>query len=737
MAWNSWFALPCLSAAVCLLSIQCVGGTLTKLADMPAPQDALTPTPGLTLLGRTLFGTAADGAAGGRGAVFGIDLFSGHETLVHVFTGGADGGLPQAPLTAANGLLYGTTTQGGAAGHGTLFAVDPADGSFTTLFAFPADWGAASSAPLLAYGDALYGTTINGGRRQDGLVFAYAAGQGTILHSFARSDGASPESGLMQFGGRLFGTTTDGGANEAGTLYALDPTGHNFATLHVFTNGADGGFPRAGLTAYHGALYGSTLYGGTYDYGGVFRLDAVSGTVSSLYSFAGGADGCNPNAVLPGRGGLLFGTTSNCGQQGGTIFSLDPDSGQETTVFTFGGGRQGQNTRTSLIEAGGRLFGTAPTGSTEFASRYQGNVFSVDPAQGHFVVLHDFEGGLEGGRNSALIASGSTFYGTNENGGAFGFGTVFRADPVSGASSTLYTFQGGVDGALPSGALVDVGGKLYGATYEGGVQGGTLYEIDPPTGLKAILYDFHTGIDGHSPQSPLALLHGALYGATGGGGFFCGAIFRFDLALHEFQLLDTLLDNDICGTAAGFAVSRGLLYGVSSGSSNYHGNLYSFDPSNDTATTILDFYGNRHGSFPVDTPLVLGRQIYLTTYYGAKHTHHYNPGVGAVIRIDARTGRDHVLHYFVKGTDGIYPVASLTRFGNTLYGVTTQGGSANQGVLFSIGLLNDSYTLLHSFDGDQDGGMPTATLLNWQGALYGTTNTGGVGNRGTIFKFVP
>jgi len=72
------------------------------------------------------------------------------------------------------------------------------------------------------------------------------------------------------------------------------------------------------------------------------------------------------------------------------------------------------------------------------------------------------------------------------------------------------------------------------------------------------------------------------------------------------------------------------------------------------------------------------------------------------------------------------------------YGVTTQGGSANNGTLFAVNSSGTSYTLLYSFaGGSSDGGSPTGTLYQGSdGTLYGTTQYGGPSNAGTLFEFV-
>ncbi len=67
-----------------------------------------------------LYGTTTAGGASGQGTVFKLD--GNKETVLYSFAGGADGADPQAALIMdAAGNLYGTTSAGGPAGNGTVF----------------------------------------------------------------------------------------------------------------------------------------------------------------------------------------------------------------------------------------------------------------------------------------------------------------------------------------------------------------------------------------------------------------------------------------------------------------------------------------------------------------------------------------------------------------------------------------------------------------------------------------
>jgi uncharacterized repeat protein (TIGR03803 family) len=128
-----------------------------------------------------------------------------------------------------------------------------------------------------------------------------------VLHSFAGGpDGTYPYAGLVgDSAGNLYGTTLYGGAYGAGTVFKVTAAGVE-SMLYSFTGGADGKEPQAGLVRDPaGNLYGTAVYGGLsgclgHGCGVVFKVIA-SGGESVLYSFCskdGCSDGANPDAGL-------------------------------------------------------------------------------------------------------------------------------------------------------------------------------------------------------------------------------------------------------------------------------------------------------------------------------------------------------------------------------------------------------------------------------------------------------
>ncbi len=290
-----------------------------------------------------LYGTTLAGGTSGAGTVFKLDT-SGHQTVLHSFTGNPDGAQPTSGLVRDSaGNLYGTTQAGGTSGAGAVFKVD-ALGQETVLYSFGGLHGSSPRAtPILDAAGNLYGTTYFGGLRGFGTVYKLdPSGVETVLHSFDFGEGAYPQAGvIMDAAGNLYGTT-GGCALLAcqGTVFKVDTLG-NEMVLHSFAQ-IDGSLPAGGLVMdATGSLYGTTGFDGASGAGTVFKLDAT-GNYSVLYDFTGGADGGVPLArLIMDAAGNLYGTTSQGGSAfQGTVFELDA-SGSLTVLHTFTGGSDG------------------------------------------------------------------------------------------------------------------------------------------------------------------------------------------------------------------------------------------------------------------------------------------------------------------------------------------------------------------------------------------------------------
>ena len=169
------------------------------------------------------YGTTDNGGASNLGTVFSMTP-AGVVTVLHAFTGGADGSHPHAGLTpSGDGNFYGTTAGGGASNKGTIFRITPT-GTTTIVHAFAGGAaGESPDAPLVHAADGhFYGTTSSGGPLNKGTVFRMtAAGAVSVVRSFSGADGDHPYTALVDTAdGNLYGTTSGGGF-AYGVVYRL------------------------------------------------------------------------------------------------------------------------------------------------------------------------------------------------------------------------------------------------------------------------------------------------------------------------------------------------------------------------------------------------------------------------------------------------------------------------------------------------------------------------------------
>ena len=163
-------------------------------------------------------------------------------TTLYTFTGGADGGHPKSTLIKdPAGNLYGTTTDGGPAGNGTVFKIDTSQ-NFSVMHSFAAGEGHPIYGLVMDSVRNLYGTTYNGGASDFGTVFKIdPSGIYSVLHDFDGTGGSNPYGPLaLDSAGSLYGTTSTGGAFGLGTVFEI-AAANNYSVLHDFAGGSSDG----------------------------------------------------------------------------------------------------------------------------------------------------------------------------------------------------------------------------------------------------------------------------------------------------------------------------------------------------------------------------------------------------------------------------------------------------------------------------------------------------------------
>jgi uncharacterized repeat protein (TIGR03803 family) len=307
-------------------------GTGYQEWDFDGPSLGDGPAAGLTLAeDGNFYGTTTSGGSFGYGTLFRFNPVTTTITVLHHFTGMADGGSPNvAPVEPkiSDGYLYGF-----AAGQFVPYRVNMAKGTFKSY----AGQNFTSTAPLVAASDGyFYGTNNNGGANADGAIFRMTLkGAITTRYSFTGgTDGEYPQGPLVLAGdGLLYGTTSAGGQNGNGALFNLAPSSKKVKPLYSFTalNGSgvnnDGATPLAGLVAAgDGNLYGTTSLGGTNAVGTAFRIATGGGSFASLASFTGnpGFFGTEATATLmENTDGSFYAVTKNMGENSaGYLYKL-------------------------------------------------------------------------------------------------------------------------------------------------------------------------------------------------------------------------------------------------------------------------------------------------------------------------------------------------------------------------------------------------------------------------------
>jgi uncharacterized repeat protein (TIGR03803 family) len=669
---------------------------------------------------------------------FGISSWAG-ETVLHSFNDAPSGASPTANLISdAAGNLYGTSSQGGTYGAGTVFKLShDSKGRWTETvllnFGNAADGGFPGSGLTMDSAGNLYGTT-------DIVVFELSPGANgkwteTILHTFQGTiDGSGPNGPLVfDSAGNLYGTTYyGGGANGFGTVFELSPNGQGSWTetiLYSFTDGFDGAYPSAGLILDQaGNLYGTTTEGGDSNCnnyyskiigcGVVFELSRNAGTwtETTLHAF-NLADGMFPYGnLIADAAGNLYGTTWGGPGCCGTVYRLSPNSGNWTltTIYQFAGGTDGANPVAGLIfDAKGNLFGTTEYGgeSSACSNANCGIVFELSPTGNSFwreKILHrfSFPGGFGLQPEASLMLDGAgNLYGTTTQGGAScsiaysqGCGSVFKLTPTANGPWTaaeLTVFPGLGDGlSSRAGLVADSLGNLYGTTQNGGgANFGTVFEMSPKRGggwSEKVLYAFSGGPDGGDPSGELILdAQGNLYGTAVVGGdpnCSCGVVFKLSpLGTGGWQ-----------------------------------------------ETLLYTFLGRPDGAYPYAalTSDTAGNMYGTTSGGGGGYCN--GGGCGTVFKLSPTSSgqwTETLLHRFVAFPDGLGPSGPLAIDAEgSLYGTTSFGGQSNFGIVYKLTpTTSDSWTehILYTFQGSSDGASPNGVMFGPDRDLYGTTASGG------------
>ena len=390
-------------------------------------------------------------------------------------------------------------------------------------------------------------------------------------------------------------------------------------------------------------------------------------------------------------------------------------------------------------------------------------------ASSNEAVIYSFQGGGDSeDPQSGLVADAAgNLYGTTF--GQFGSqGTVFKltapgkiGDPW--VETILYDFSAPNDGKGPIGNLIfDAQGNLYGVTQTGGQgQGGIVYELTPQAEgawTETILFEFSEVSEGIGPEAGLVFdKAGNLYGTASRGGnptCSCGLVFELqppaqsggawtETTLYQFR---GSLPHGTDGATPNSALiidGEGDLVGTteSGGSIANLGTVFALRYENGRwVEKVLHAFSGADGGNPSGGIVLHGGSIYgANSNYGAD-------GYGTVFQLSASGGgvfTETTLYNFSGGNDAdpIGPI-SVDASGN-LYGAAYGATHSFNGSVFKVAPPTQkggawSESTVYAFDGDPDAQYPHGGVIVGKGGfLYGTSQSGGAENNGSVFAVTP
>ncbi len=366
----------------------------------------------------------------------------------------------------------------------------------------------------------LYGSVWDGGGYGQGLLYKMTQTAGywmlNRLCNFAGGgNGGDPGAVIVGPQGVLYGAASSGGlqicgdsgTSSCGLIYSMRPPAGACRTalcswtedlLYSFTGNTDAWGGIVSAIDQGGNLYGVSATGGAYGQGAVFELSpSVAGwTEKILYSFTGGGDGAQPNGVLVGQDGNLYGTTYAGGGSGGGVFQLVPagDSWSERVLASWDGDHYTGRPNSLIQDSSGNLYGLSTYYGCFDDRGYEycatlGQIFmgSVSGGNWQFTVLDDtyyhFEigdWGYDVFRDLAVDATGRLYStrGEWQHGWPNDYedGEVLLEAGWVGGFRGLIRFHRDVFGNL----ALDASGNIYGTTQICGAHSkGTVWKLTP------------------------------------------------------------------------------------------------------------------------------------------------------------------------------------------------------------------------------------------------------------------
>lgn len=531
----------------------------------------------------------------------------------------------------------------------------------------------------------------------------------------------------------LVGMTSKGGNYGLGAIISVIPGDTGLLQQHALFSASPGAFPGYSklITASNGKMYGMTTNGGMHNKGVIFEYDFNNNTYTRKVDF-NGINGSYPyGSLVQASNGKLYGFTHQTGGPSwGTLFEYDYNSNSCTMKVNFTGSN-GRYPIGSLMEAAnGKLYGMA-SGGGDFE---KGVLFEYDFITNTYVKIYDFDGiNGHGPYGSLMEAANGKLYGMTHFGGTADLGLIFEYDYVNVVYNVKHYFYQN-NGKYPYGDLVEASnGKLYGTTSEGGwYNAGVIFEFDYVTGICTTKAEFNNSI-GRNPHGSLMECNGKLYGlASDGGASGKGTLVEFDFVTNALtKKVDLTGSNGNKPLGTPTLASNGKIYGLTNaGGTAGQGVIFEYNPLTDTYVRKVSLNASS-GAYPFGSLMQTtnGKIFGLTSEGGTAEK-------GVIFEYDFHTNT-YTKKADLNSCQGKTPYGSLIQASNgKFYGTTFFGGTYDDGTLFEYDSATGTCQKLVDFFNTNSGRFPYGALVEASnGKLYGSTGDGGSHGRGVIFEY--
>jgi|GEM_PF-5311494 len=615
----------------------------------------------------------------------------------------------------------------------------------TTIATVLAMWTIATVSMGQGY---MYALSSQGTVYGEGSIFRFgiqANDTPQLVYSFpVEAPGVSP--GFVELvvmpDSSVWGTTIYGGQYDLGVIYRYHVPTKQYAVMHHF-NGVEGANPYSGLLhAQDGYLYGGTFSGGKGDSGVIYRINPADGRFEKLYDLSDSQLKTIYSRLDQHASGRIYGTTLIDKRHfSGAIFSFMPGDSTLTIEAYF----STINTRipaSGVTIVGDTLYGTTDKGGNEG----YGLLYAYDiPSQNLSALLH-FDQNTGNRITTPLRYHKGLLYGVAQRG--IDKGVIFSFDPTNGTHTKVLTFPHDEEdiGTNPAGGvLITPDEKLIGTTNLRAANNlGAVFELDLRTGNVQKLADFDwlTGFEVLS--TPILLPDGdILFACRKGSIYEYGTIVRLPYAhdSSELQLERKLNVPAHGGNPLGslYLASDGKLYGMCSKGGDLNlGTIFRVDPMTHDVEILLHFDWIR-GANP-NASFVQVSDVLYAPITGGGGDSLAAPGAGCIISLDLHTlevRKEAAFPLALRGQapEGALPVSPLVLGKDgMLYGTTKFGGKNNRGVIYRFNPQTSEIKAVFHFNNNvyQPFGGLTHGEDTW---LYGITRNGGTHKKGVIYRY--